>query len=75
MWYLFQNLDETATDGEVGEFFDCLGGGSPDDIADEDSAMDDTEFERKETVSLREWLGFCLKATNERQDIGTGALH
>lgn len=47
-------IDETASAAEVEEFFECLGGGSPDDIADEDTAMDDSEFERHETkvVSL-----------------------
>ncbi|XP_068226728.1 gelsolin, cytoplasmic isoform X2 [Palaemon carinicauda] len=42
-------IDETASGNEVGEFFENLGGGSPDDIAEEDSAMDDSEFERHET--------------------------
>ncbi|KAK7085568.1 hypothetical protein SK128_017927, partial [Halocaridina rubra] len=41
-------IDETASDGEVAEFFESLGGGSPDDIGDETTAMDDTEFERNE---------------------------
>lgn len=37
-------IDETATPGEVGEFFEALGGGSPDDITAE--SEDDVQFER-----------------------------
>ncbi|CAL4098605.1 unnamed protein product, partial [Meganyctiphanes norvegica] len=37
-------IDETATPDEVGEFFEALGGGSPDDITAE--SEDDVQFER-----------------------------
>lgn len=50
-------IDETASGSEVSDFFEALGGGSPDDIADDDS-VDDTAHERSQekVVSLhRVW--------------------
>lgn len=47
------SLDESASEGEVGEFFAGLGDGSPDDIADEAASPDDAAFERSEAVSWR----------------------
>ncbi|XP_069161858.1 gelsolin, cytoplasmic isoform X3 [Procambarus clarkii] len=41
-------IDETASGREIEEFFAGLGGGSPDDVADEDTGVDDAEFERSE---------------------------
>ncbi|XP_042220528.1 gelsolin, cytoplasmic isoform X3 [Homarus americanus] len=41
-------IDETASGSEAGEFFSGLGGGSPDDVADEDTGVDDSAFERSE---------------------------
>nr|XP_027221280.1 gelsolin, cytoplasmic-like [Penaeus vannamei] len=41
-------IDESASSSEIEAFFEALGGGSPDDIADEDAAMEDAAFERSE---------------------------
>ncbi|XP_071551648.1 gelsolin, cytoplasmic isoform X2 [Panulirus ornatus] len=41
-------IDETASGNEVEEFFDALGGGSPDDISDGDTCVDDAAFEVSE---------------------------
>ncbi|KAK3866018.1 hypothetical protein Pcinc_028417, partial [Petrolisthes cinctipes] len=39
-------IDETASGGEIDEFFNGLGGGSQDDVAEADSSADDVAFER-----------------------------
>ncbi|CAG0902194.1 unnamed protein product [Darwinula stevensoni] len=47
-------IDEHASEGLVNKFFEELGGGSPDDLADASVAGDDAEHERQEhaTVAL-----------------------
>lgn len=47
-------IDETATDGEVEDFFEALGGGTRDDVPDESVAGSDDEFEsgQERTVNL-----------------------
>ncbi|XP_063233933.1 gelsolin, cytoplasmic isoform X2 [Bacillus rossius redtenbacheri] len=41
-------IDAFSTQGEVAEFFEQLGSGSADDVADEKDGGDDTEFERNQ---------------------------
>lgn len=41
-------IDESATDGEIEDFFSALGGGSPADVPDEHAGGDDEEFEKNE---------------------------
>jgi hypothetical protein len=42
--------DEYSNDREVSHFFEELGSGSPDEVADETDGGDDAEFERKQEV-------------------------
>lgn len=47
--------DESASGDEVEAFFAGLGGGSPDDVADEAASGDDAAFERSEAVSFKKF--------------------
>jgi len=47
---LYFLADEYSTQGEVSHFFEELGTGSSDEVADETDGGDDSEFERKQEV-------------------------
>jgi len=45
-------IDEYSTQGEVSHFFEELGTGSSDEVADETDGGDDSEFERKQEATV-----------------------
>jgi hypothetical protein len=48
--------DEYSNENEASRFFEELGSGSPDEIADETESEDDAEFEKKQEVRLFKYL-------------------
>ena len=48
--FSFLGADEHASEGLVNKFFEELGGGSPDELAEASAAGDDAEHERQEHV-------------------------
>lgn len=70
--YALLLLDDSATADEVKKFFQVLGGGSLNELPDENYGGDDQEFENKQDVSFlfyrKSVLNFALLIQNCREN-------